>query len=81
MYRILTEHDEVRERRNQRQHPQNTKPQLVASRPNKLWSWDITLLAGPGRRLFYLLPLRYLGCLQPLRRRLAGGRRGIVRVG
>lgn len=55
MYRILTEHDEVRERRNQRQHPQNTKPQLVASRPNKLWSWDITLLAGPGRRLFYYL--------------------------
>jgi putative transposase len=55
MYRILTEHDEVRERRNQRQHPQNTKPQLVASGPNELWSWDITLLAGPARRLFYYL--------------------------
>ncbi len=55
MYRILTEDDEVRERRNQRQHPQNTKPQLVASGPNELWSWDITLLAGPARRLFYYL--------------------------
>ena len=55
MYRILSEHDEVRERRNQRQHPQSTKPQLVASGPNELWSWDITLLSGPARRLFYYL--------------------------
>jgi len=55
MYRILVEHDEVRERRNQRQHPPNTKPQLVASGPNELWSWDITLLTGPARRLFYYL--------------------------
>ena len=55
MYRILVEHDEVRERRNQRQHPQNTKPQLAASGPNELWSWDITLLTGPARRLFYYL--------------------------
>jgi putative transposase len=55
MYRILTEHDEVRERRNQRQHPKHSKPQLVASGPNELWSWDITLLAGPARRLFYYL--------------------------
>jgi len=55
MYRILSEHDEVRERRNQRQHPQSTKPQLVAYGPNELWSWDITLLAGPARRLFYYL--------------------------
>jgi len=55
MYRILSEHDEVRERRNQRQHPQSNKPQLVACGPNELWSWDITLLAGPARRLFYYL--------------------------
>ena len=55
MYRILVEHDEVRERRNQRQHPQNTKPQLAAFGPNELWSWDITLLTGPARRLFYYL--------------------------
>jgi putative transposase len=55
MYRILSEHDEVRERRNQRQHPLSTRPQLVACGPNELWSWDITLLAGPARRLFYYL--------------------------
>ncbi len=55
MYRVLAEHEEVRERRNQRQHPQNAKPQLLASKPNELWSWDITLLKGPTRRLFYYL--------------------------
>ena len=55
MYRVLGEHEEVRERRNQRQHLQNVKPQLLASKPNELWSWDITLLKGPTRRLFYYL--------------------------
>jgi len=55
MYRILTERNEVRERRNQRQHPQSTKPQLVTPGPNELWSWHITLLAGPASRLFYYL--------------------------
>jgi putative transposase len=55
MYRVLAEHEEVRERRNQRQHPQHAKPQLLASRPNELWSWDITLLKGLTRRLFYYL--------------------------
>ena len=55
MYRILSEHDEVRERRSQRRHPQSIKPQLVACGPNELWSWDITLMAGPARRLFYYL--------------------------
>jgi putative transposase len=55
MYRVLAEHEEVRERRNQRQHPQHDKPQLLASRPNELWSWDITLLKGQTRRLFYYL--------------------------
>jgi putative transposase len=55
MYRVLAEHEEVRERRNQRQHPQNAKPQLLAGKPNELWSWDITLLKGPALRLFYYL--------------------------
>jgi len=55
MYRVLAKHEEVRERRNQRQHPQNAKPQLLAGKPNELWSWDITLLKGPARRLFYYL--------------------------
>lgn len=55
MYRILREHDEVRERRDQRQHPSYSKPELLATTPNQLWSWDITKLKGPVTwQLFYL---------------------------
>ena len=55
MYRILAEHDEVKERRQQRRHPQYQKPQLVATAPNQVWSWDITWLRGPKRLTFYYL--------------------------
>jgi putative transposase len=41
MYRILADNQPVRERRNQLQHPQYTKPELVATGPNQVWSWDI----------------------------------------
>jgi putative transposase len=44
MYRVLASAKEVRERRNQRRHPKYSKPELVASAPNEVWSWDITLL-------------------------------------
>lgn len=55
MYRILREHDEVHERRDQRQHPAYSKPELLATAPNQLWSWDITKLKGPATwQLFYL---------------------------
>lgn len=47
MYRILHENDAVRERRNQLRHPAYHKPELLATRPNRLWSWDITRLRGP----------------------------------
>jgi putative transposase len=47
MYRILAEHDEVWERRNQLRHPHEAAPELLARRPNDLWSWDITKLSGP----------------------------------
>jgi putative transposase len=40
MYRILHENDEVRERRNQLRHPAYSKPELLATKPNQLWSWD-----------------------------------------
>jgi putative transposase len=40
MYRILDEHGEVQERRNQLQHPAYTKPELLATAPNQVWSWD-----------------------------------------
>jgi putative transposase len=55
MYRILHQHNEVRERRNQRRHPAYTRPELLATQPNELWSWDITKLRGPVTwQLFYL---------------------------
>ena len=41
MYRILAANQPVRERRNQLQYPQYTKPELVATAPNQVWSWDI----------------------------------------
>lgn len=47
MYRVLTAHDEVRERRAQLRHPRYATPELLATRPNQLWSWDITTLKGP----------------------------------
>ena len=55
MYRILAEHDEVHERRNQLQHPSYTKPELLATTPNQLWSWDITKLKGPAKWSYFYL--------------------------
>ena len=52
-YRILEEHDEVHERRAQRRAIKRGKPQLRATQPQQVWSWDITQLKGP-RRCFYL---------------------------
>jgi len=46
MYRILDHNNEVKERRNQRNHPVYTKPQLLTTFPNQVWSWDITKLLG-----------------------------------
>ena len=43
MYRILAEQDLVRERRKQRSHPAYKKPELLATGPNELWSWDISV--------------------------------------
>jgi putative transposase len=55
MYRLLAAHDEVRERRNQRRHPVYQKPQLLATGPNQLWSWDITKLPGPLKYTYFHL--------------------------
>jgi transposase InsO family protein len=49
MYRILAANFEVRERRNQLTHPAYTKPELLATGPNQVWSWDITKLKGPAK--------------------------------
>ena len=55
MYRILDEYGEVRERRNQLQHPVYVKPELLATGPNQVWSWDITKLKGPATWMYYYL--------------------------
>lgn len=55
MYRILRAHGEVKERRRQAVHPAHVKPELLATRANEIWSWDITRLRGPGKRVFYHL--------------------------
>lgn len=49
LYRLLASHREVRERRDQLVHPAYTRPELLASAPNELWSWDITKLLGPAK--------------------------------
>jgi len=55
MYRILYDHNEVRERRNQLRHPNYKKPELLATGPNQVWSWDITKLPGPAKWTYYHL--------------------------
>jgi putative transposase len=55
MYRVLTAHAEVRERRKQRRHPVYHKPELLAEQPNQVWSWDITKLRGPAKWTYFAL--------------------------
>ena len=55
MYRVLHEHDEVRERRRQATHPAHKKPELIAAGANSVWSWDITKLHGPEKWTYYYL--------------------------
>jgi len=55
MYRVLAAADEVRERRHQARHPVYAQPELVATAPNQVWSWDITKLKGPIPYLYYSL--------------------------
>ena len=55
MYRILEENIEVKERRNQLRHPDYKKPELLATGPNQVWSWDITKLLGPVKWSYFHL--------------------------
>ena len=55
MYRVLAENKEVKDRRNQLRHPVYAKPELLATEPNSLWSWDITKLLGPAKWTYYYL--------------------------
>lgn len=55
MYRVLTANQEVRERRAQLMHPRYAAPELLATKPNQLWSWDITKLKGPTTWTYFYL--------------------------
>jgi putative transposase len=55
MYRILAANQEVCDRRDQLRHPPYAAPQLLATRPNQLWSWDITKLLGPAKWTYFYL--------------------------
>ena len=55
MYRVLANHAQVRERRDQLRHPAYSKPELLATGPNQVWSWDITKLLGPAKWTYYYL--------------------------
>jgi putative transposase len=55
MYRLLAAQGEVRERRDQLTHPAYAKPELLAERPNEVYSWDITKLLGPAKWTYFYL--------------------------
>ena len=55
MYRVLAERREIREHRNQLRHPRYAAPELLARRPNELWSGDITKLLGPAKWTYFYL--------------------------
>jgi len=55
MYRILAKHNEVKERRKQVTRPRYQKPELLATGPNQVWSWDITKLKGPVKWTYFYL--------------------------
>lgn len=55
MYRILAAEDEVRERRNQCRRPAYVKPELLATGPNQVWSWDLTKLRAAEKWVYYYL--------------------------
>jgi len=55
MYRILSANQETKERRDQLRHPEYKKPELLATAPNRVWSWDITKLLGPQKWTYFYL--------------------------
>ena len=55
MYRVLAANGEIRERRNQLRRPNYTKPELLATASNQVWSWDITKLLGPAKWTYFYL--------------------------
>ena len=69
MYRLLAVDGQTRERRNQLTHPVYTKPELLATGPNEVWSWDITKIKGPVKwtcfHLYVILDCRRRFNIEP----------------
>ena len=55
MYRLLDAAQEIKERRDQVRRPHFAAPELLATRPNEVWSWDITKLLGPAKWTYFYL--------------------------
>ena len=55
MYRIARAAGQTRERRRLATHPAKVKPELLATGPSQVWSWDITKLSGPGKGIWFHL--------------------------
>ncbi len=55
MYRVLDAAHEIKERRDQVRRPHYAAPELLATRPNEVWSWDITKLMGPAKWTYFYL--------------------------
>lgn len=55
MYRFLDAAHEIKERRDQVRRPHYAAPELLATRPNEVWSWDITKLLGPAKWTYFYL--------------------------
>jgi putative transposase len=55
MYRLLRQRGETGDRRRHATHPPRVKPELLATKPNQCWSWDITKLAGPAKWSWFYL--------------------------
>jgi putative transposase len=55
MYRLLRQRGETGDRRRHASHPARVKPELLATRPNQVYSWDITKLHGPAKWTYYYL--------------------------
>lgn len=53
MYRVLRDNAQVKERRRLARHPAKVCPELVATAPRQVYSWDITKLAGPVKGTYY----------------------------
>ena len=55
IYRVLHSENQVKERRNQASHPSRKRPELMATKPNSAWSWDITKVHGPKKWAYFYL--------------------------